>query len=178
MSGVGVTTSAQCQCGCTLTEHAGHIIGSARRPCHAAPVRRWTVVVAARHSTITLTIHYFTLSRASSLRVYDQSTAAPPRLLLSLPDDRPDTVTTAVTSGNRMLIEYTPAKDNDVTAARGHDGFIASYTAADQFTGTPPRGATRLDNCKGPRVQLPLSPKFAVKNSYTNSIRASLACLY
>ena len=45
-----------------------------------------------------------------------------------------------------MLIEYTPAKDNDVTAARGHDGFIASYTAADQFTGTPPRGATRLDN--------------------------------
>ena len=155
MSGVGVTTSAQCQCGCTLTEHAGHIIGSARRPCHAAPVRRWTVVVAARHSTITLTIHYFTLSRASSLRVYDQSAAAPPRLLLSLPDDRPDAVTTAVTSGNRMLIEYTPAKDNDVTVARGHDGFIASYTAADQFTGTPPLGATRLDNTHARTLFIP-----------------------
>ena len=30
-----------------------------------------------------------------------------------------------------------------------------------------------LYDCKGPRVQLPLSPKFAVKESHTNSRRAS-----
>ena len=38
--------------------------------------------------------------------------------------------------------------------------------------------AKKLVYCKGPRVQLPLSPKFAVKESHTNSRRASSVYLY
>ena len=47
----------------------------------------------------------------------------------------------------------------------------------DNFFALSTNTNTRGHKCKGPRVQPPLSSKFAVKNSLTNSIRASLACL-
>jgi len=93
------------------------------------------------HHTITLTVDYFTFSRASSLRVYDATTSTAATdalpLLLKLPEDGEDedAARTAVTSGNRMLIEYVSA-DNDVSVVRSSDGFIASYIATDQLTGT------------------------------------------
>jgi len=138
-----VTTSGgtRCQCGCTLTDAAGHIVVSARQQCRSA-VRRWTIHVDARQ-LITLTVQYFTLSRdgASSLRLYDSSTATPV-LLLQLPDQRRDATTSVVTSGARMLIEYTytPADhdvitDHDVSVRRSADGFVASYVAVSQLTG-------------------------------------------
>jgi len=131
--------ASRCQCGCTLTDTTGHIIASARQRCQST-VRRWTIHVHAHH-TITLTVDYFTFSRASSLRVYDATTSTAATdalpLLLKLPEDGEDedAARTAVTSGNRMLIEYVSA-DNDVSVVRSSDGFIASYIATDQLTGT------------------------------------------
>jgi len=136
------SVTSQCQCGCTLTDRSGHIIASARHRCRTT-IRRWTIHVDA-HYTIRLTINYLRLSRSSSVRVYDTAKSTAPGtylpLLLKLPNDArdEDASMTAVTSGNRMLIEYIVVDRNEVTAARSSDGFTASYVTSTQFTGTAP----------------------------------------
>ena len=71
----GVVTTRQCQCGCELTERSGHIIASARQRCPSA-VRRWTIRVQVPHDAVRLSIDYARLSRLSTLRVYDGTTAS------------------------------------------------------------------------------------------------------
>ena len=128
-------STSHCQCGCTLTNNAGHIIGSARQRCHTA-IRRWTISVKP-HYSIALSIDYFTLSGQSSVRVYDSDTSSTTddtqlALLLKLTNDVEDHDGSSilVTSGHRMLIEYV-TEQNDVS----NDGFIASYVATNELTG-------------------------------------------
>ena len=136
-SGQAALTSddaVQCQCGCTLTGSSGHMIVSARQPCQSA-VRRWTIHADHTHQLITLTVNDYTLSSASTLRLYDAASARPLALLLQLPDDyRQGASKTVTTSGPRMVVEYTYTPVTDHT--RTNDGFIASYVATDQLTGT------------------------------------------
>lgn len=129
----------QCQCGCTVTDSIGYIIASARQRCHTT-IRRWTIHVKPQH-TISLTIDYFILSQLSSVRVYDSAKSTAdgnhlPLLLLKLTNNGEDeyAAKTLVTSGNRMLIEYI-IMDNDMSAVRNNEGFIASYIATREFTG-------------------------------------------
>jgi len=74
------------------------------------------------------------------VRVYDsaKSTADGNHLplLLKLTNNGEDeyAAKTLVTSGNRMLIEYI-IMDNDMSAVRNNEGFIASYIATREFTG-------------------------------------------
>lgn len=131
------SVTSPCQCGCTLTDHVGHIIAAGGHLCETS-VRRWSIRVEAGFN-IKLSIDYFTLGRLSSLRVYDTAAGAHMALLLKLPDDKRDEdagggIRTVVTSGNSMVVEYTNV-GIDVGLVRNSDGFIASYVATGQFTG-------------------------------------------
>jgi len=133
----------QCQCGCTLTEQTGHIIASAHQRCQKS-VRRWTIHVQPQY-TISLTIINFTLSHLSSVLVYDSTTPTAagtqlPLLVKLNKDADEDASRTLMTSGNRMLIKYVTV-NNNVSAVRNNDGFIASYVATNQLTGTVLRAA-------------------------------------
>ena len=123
-----------------MTGGSGQIIASARQRC-ATTVRRWTMRVKP-HDTITLTVDYVRLARWSSVRVYDSATSTatgtyrPLLLKLTKNEEDGDAARTVVTSGNQMLIEYISV-ENDVSVTRNNEGFIASYIATDQFTGSP-----------------------------------------